>query len=60
MGREAQGSQSQQLGISLVTFHASLAVSKLGVNSQQASNVSAQPRAGGREGSAGATTRPAA
>lgn len=35
----------------VVTFHASLAVSKLGVNSQQASNVPAQPQVGGREGS---------
>lgn len=36
-------------GKSLVTFNASLAVSKLGVNSQQASNVPAQLRPGARE-----------
>lgn len=53
-----EGGQSQQLGISLVTFHTSLAVSKLGVNSQQASGVPTQLRAGGREGSA--IARPAA
>lgn len=40
----------------VVTFHASLAVSKLGVNSQQASNVPAQPQVGGREGSASTIT----
>lgn len=36
-------------GKSLVTFNASLAVSKLGVNSQQASNVPAQLCPGARE-----------
>lgn len=40
----------------VVTFHASLAVSKLGVNSQQASNVPAQPQVGGREGRATTAT----
>lgn len=36
-------------GKSLVTFNASLTVSKIGVNSQQASNVPAQLRPGARE-----------
>lgn len=40
----------------VVTCHASLAVSKLGVNSQQASNVPAQPQVGGPEGRATTAT----